>query len=402
MARTEQDGGRTEGRAEGRAGARRRPWRRRREPFLGGVARVDRRTKDLIPRLRPGEVAVIDHEDLDLVSAEGLVERHPAAVVNARASITGRYPNSGPAVLARAGIPLIDRAGPEVIDGIREGDTIEIRGGEVLRDGTPVATGTVLGGQELDRQLAAAKTHLGEELEAFARNTVDYLVRERELFLEGAGVPETRTAIEGRHALVVVRGYDYKQDLQTLRGYIGEVKPVLIAVDGGADALIDEGFKPDIIIGDMDSVSTTALTSGAEIIVHAYPDGRAPGLERIRALGLDAKVFPSAGTSEDIALLLAYERRADLIVAVGSHAHLVEFLDKGRGGMASTFLVRLKVGSKLVDAKGVNRLYRPLVRTRDLMILIVAALMTWVLVALISPPVNLFFKQLWLRLRNLF
>jgi uncharacterized membrane-anchored protein len=395
MARTEQEGG--------RIGARRLPWRRRRGPgHLTGVARVDHRTKDLIPRLRPGEIAVIDHEDLDLVSAEGLVERHPAAVVNARASITGRYPNSGPAVLARAGIPLIDRAGPEVIDVLREGDVVEIHGAEIHRGGAVIATGALLEGDELDRQLASAKTHLGDELEAFARNTVDYLTRERALFLEGAGVPETRTQIDGRHALVVVRGYDYKRDLQTLRGYIGEVKPVLIAVDGGADALIDEGFKPDIIIGDMDSVSSAALTSGAEIIVHAYPDGRAPGLERVRSLGLDPRVFPSAGTSEDIALLLAYERRADLIVAVGSHAHLVEFLDKGRGGMASTFLVRMKVGSKLVDAKGVNRLYRPLVRTRDLMILIVAALMTWVLVALISPPVNLFFKQLWLRIRNVF
>jgi uncharacterized membrane-anchored protein len=395
MARTERDGV--------LAGTRRLPWRRRREPALhAGVARVDRRTKDLIPRLRPGEIAVIDHEDLDLVSAEGLVERHPAFVVNARASITGRYPNSGPAVLARAGIPLIDRAGPDVLEAIHEGDMIELRGGDVLRDGLVVATGILLGGDELQRQLDAAKTNLGTELEAFARNTVEYLARERELFLEGAGVPETRTHIEGRHALVVVRGYDYKQDLQTLRGYIGEVKPVLIGVDGGADALIEEGFRPDIIIGDMDSVSTSALTSGAEVIVHAYPDGRSPGLERVRGLGIEASVFPSAGTSEDIALLLAYERRADLIVAVGSHANLVEFLDKGRGGMASTFLVRLKVGSKLVDAKGVNRLYRPLVRTRDVMLLVGAALLTWLIVAFTSPAMRLWFHQLFLRIRNLF
>jgi uncharacterized membrane-anchored protein len=399
MARTERDGvpGRT------RAGTRRLPWRRRRDAEgIGRVARVDRRTKNLIPRLLPGEVAVIDHEDLDRVSAEGLVERHPAAVVNTRASITGRYPNSGPAVLARAGIPLIDRVGPDALEAIHEGDVIEIRGNEVMRGGEIVAKGMLLDGDELERQLVSARSRLGEELEAFARNTVDYLVRERELFLEGAGVPSTRTHIEGRHALVVVRGYDYKQDLQTLRGYIGEVKPVLIAVDGGADALIEEGYRPDIIIGDMDSVSTSALTSGAEIIVHAYPDGVAPGLERVRALGIEASVFPSAGTSEDIALLLAYERRADLVVAVGSHAHLVEFLDKGRGGMASTFLVRMKVGSKLVDAKGVNRLYRPTVRRMDLFLLIGAALATWLAVALTSPAVRLWFEQVWIRIRNLF
>jgi uncharacterized membrane-anchored protein len=366
------------------------------------VARVDRRTKDLIHRLRPGEIAVIDHEDLDRVSADGLVERHAAAVVNASASITGRYPNLGPLVLERAGIPVVDRAGPELLDAIREGERLTVRGAEVLRDGTVVATGSVLAGEELGRQVASAHSRLGEEIEAFTRNTVEYLVRERELFLEGSGVPETRTRFEGRHALVVVRGYDYKRDLQALRGYLGDMKPVLVGVDGAADALIEEGFRPDVIIGDMDSVSTAALTSGAEIIVHAYPDGRAPGLERVRGLGLEASVFASGGTSEDIALLLAYERGADLIVAVGSHANLVEFLDKGRGGMASTFLVRLKVGPKLVDAKGVNRLYQPMVRRGDLLLLVGAALATWLIVAFTSPAVRLFFKQLFIRISNLF
>jgi uncharacterized membrane-anchored protein len=383
-----------------RAGRR---WRRRRDAdWVEAAARVDRRTKDLIHRLRPGEIAVIDHEDLDRVSAEGLVEHGVGAVVNARASITGRYPNTGPVILARAGVPLVDRAGAELLDAVKEGERLTVRGGEVLRGGEVVATGTLLTGEELDRQLGAAHARMGEELEAFSRNTMAYLAQERELFLSGAGVPETRTQFDGRHALVVVRGYDYKRDLQILRGYIGEVKPVIVAVDGAADALIDEGFKPDIIIGDMDSVSTAALTSGAEVIVHAYPDGRAPGHERVRGLGIDASVFASGGTSEDIALLLAYERGADLIVAVGSHANLVEFLDKGRGGMASTFLVRLKVGPKLVDAKGVNRLYRPTVRTRDLMLLIGAALATWLIVALTSPAVRLWFEQMFTRIRNLF
>lgn len=380
-----------------------RRWRRRRDGgAIEAAVRVDRRTKDLIHRLKPGEIAIIDHEDLDRVSAEGLVERGVGAVVNARASITGRYPNTGPAILARAGVPLVDRAGTELMEAVTEGERLTVREGEILRDGDVVAKGTVLSGEELDRQLGAAHARMGEELEAFSRNTMSYLAQERELFLSGAGVPETRTHFEGRHALVVVRGYDYKRDLQILRGYIGELKPVIVAVDGAADALIEEGFKPDIIIGDMDSVSTAALTSGAEVIVHAYPDGRAPGHERVRGLGIEASVFASGGTSEDIALLLAYERGADLIVAVGSHANLVEFLDKGRGGMASTFLVRLKVGPKLVDAKGVNRLYRPTVRTRDLMLLIGAALATWLIVALTSPAVRLWFEQMFTRIRNLF
>jgi len=383
--------------------ARRSRRRRRREANgIEGVVRIDRRTKDLIHRLRPGEIAVIDHEDIDRVSAEGLVERGVAAVVNARASITGRYPNSGPSVLVRSGIPLIDRAGAEALDAVTEGQRVQVRGSEVFRDGEVVAKGVLLDGEELDRQLAVAHGRIGEEIDEFVRNTMDYLSRERELFLGGFGVPETRTRFQDRHALVVVRGYDYKRDLQILRGYVSDVKPVIVAVDGAADALIEEGLKPDIIIGDMDSVSTAALTGGAEVIVHAYPDGRAPGLDRVRGLGVDPHVFASGGTSEDIALLLAYERGADLIVAVGSHANLVEFLDKGRGGMASTFLVRLKVGPKLVDAKGVNRLYRPTVRRRDLLLLVGAALATWIMVASISPPVRLFFKQLWLRVQNFF
>lgn len=379
------------------------PWRRRREGgTLQGSARIGRRTKDLVHRLRPGEIAVIDHEDLDRVSAEGLLERGAAAVVNARASISGRYPNTGPLVLERAGVPLIDRAGADLLERVREGDRLTIRGNEVLRGGESVASGVLLQGAELERQLAAAQAGMGEEIERFARNTMEYLSRERELFLEGAGVPETRTKIQGRHALVVVRGYDYRQDLQTLRGYIADVRPVLIAVDGAADALLEHGFRPDVIIGDMDSVSTAALTCGAEIIVHAYPDGRAPGLERVHGLGLEAAVFASGGTSEDIALMLAYERGADLIVAVGSHTNLVEFLDRGRGGMASTFLVRLKVGPRLVDAKGVNRLYRPLVRTRDVGLLLGAALIVWLIAAAVSPPMRLFFEQLWDRIRHLF
>jgi uncharacterized membrane-anchored protein len=376
---------------------------RRRAPdgSVTGVARVDRRTKDLVRRLRPGDVAVIDHEDLDRLSAEALVERRVAAVVNARASSTGRYPNAGPLVLARAGIPLVDRVGEWALEAIREGQVVTVRDAEILVNGAPVAVGVRVAPEELERQMAAASERLGEEIEAFARNTVEHLLRERELFLEGVGVPETRTPIAGRHALVVVRGTDYRQDLRTLRGYIAEVRPVLIAVDGAADAMLEEGLRPDIIVGDMDSISTDALTSGAELVVHAYPDGRAPGLERVRALGLDAAVLATAGTSQDVALLLAYERGADLIVAVGSHANLVEFLDKGRRGMASTFLVRLKVGPKLVDAKGVNRLYRPTVRTRDLALLVGAALLTWLIVALTSPAVRLWFEQLWLRLQRI-
>jgi uncharacterized membrane-anchored protein len=222
--------------------------------------------------------------------------------------------------------------------------------------------------------MADAREGLSVQLEAFAANTMEYLKQERELLLDGVGVPDIETTFAGKHCLIVVRGYDYKADLDVLRPYIREFKPVLVGVDGGADALVEAGYTPDLIVGDMDSVSDDALRCGAELVVHAYPDGRAPGLERVQKLGLSAVTFPAAATSEDIAMLLADEKGATLLVAVGTHGTLVEFLDKGRGGMASTFLTRLKVGGKLVDAKGVSRLYRQSLSTSSLLLLVVSAL----------------------------
>lgn len=336
------------------------PARRDRDPQNGsaGPARVDPRTKNLTKRLRPGDVAVINHLDLDRVSAEALVACRPAAVVNATTSISGRYPNLGPEILADAGIPLLDDAGEQVMS-VKDGTALRLEGTTLLtEDQRVVAEGVLLDADAVQDAMSSAREGLSDEIEAFAENTMDYLRRERDLLFDGVGVPEIRTDLEGRHVLIVVRGYHYKEDIETLRHYIREYQPVLIGVDGGADALIEARHVPDIIVGDMDSVSDDALRCGAEIVVHAYRDGRAPGLERVRELGVEPVVFPATGTSEDVAMLLADDKGAELIVAVGTHATLIEFLDKGRSGMASTFLTRLRVGGKLVDAKGVSRLYR--------------------------------------------
>ncbi len=343
-------------------------------PGLGGPARVDRRTKDLTKRLRPGDVAVIDHEDLDRVSAEALVACKPAAVVNASSSISGRYPNLGPEILVAAGIPLLDLAGPDVM-AIKDGTELSLEEGEVRTDDATVATATVLDNEAVQEAMTLARAGLSDQLEAFAQNTMDYLRKERELLFDGVGVPDIRTDLDGRHALIVVRGYHYKDDLETLRHYIREYKPILIGVDGGADALIEARHQPDLIVGDMDSVSDDALRCGAEIVVHAYRDGRAPGLERVRSLGVEPVVFPATGTSEDVAMLLADDKGATLIVAVGTHVTLVEFLDKGRSGMASTFLTRLRVGGKLVDAKGVSRLYRARISGLSLVLMLTVGLL---------------------------
>jgi len=367
-----------------------------REPDLPGVrgtVRMDGRTKHLTKRLRPGDIAVIDHQDLDRVSAEALLACKPVAVINAAASITGRYPNLGPGILVNAGVPLVDNVGKDVMLELKDGQAARLDGDTLYVGDVVVAKGTLFDDDIVAAALVEARVGLAVQLEAFAANTMEYLRRERDLLLDGVGVPEIATVIEGRHALVVVRGYHYKEDLQTLRSYIREYRPILIGVDGGADALIEMGHRPHLIVGDMDSVSDASLACGAEIVVHAYRDGRAPGLDRVRKLGLDAVVFPATGTSEDVAMLLADDKGASLIVAVGTHATLIEFLDKGRSGMASTFLTRLRVGGKLVDAKGVSRLYRSRISNLSLGVMLLVGLFA-LFVALASTPAGTTLLQL--------
>lgn len=346
------------------------------EIALVGTARVGRRTKDLTKRLEAGDIAVIDHEDIDRVAAEALVDAHPLAVINASRSISGRYPNMGPSILVEAGIEVIDVRDANLMTTVREGQGVTVQGNRVI-----TADGVELHGERytpesLEEKLAEARKGLSDQLEAFAKNTMDYMLRERDLLIDGVGTPKVRTEFMGRQALIVVRGYHYREDLATLHPYIRENRPVIIGVDGGADAVLDAGYPLDMIIGDMDSVSDRALASGAEIVIHAYRNGIAPGMARVEELGLgdEAVTFAASGTSEDIAMLLADDKGAEVIVAVGTHATLEEFLDKGRAGMSSTFLTRLRVGSKLVDAKGVSRLYRQRITSVQLAVLLLAGL----------------------------
>jgi uncharacterized membrane-anchored protein len=341
---------------------------------ISGPVRLDRRTKRLVGRLRPGDIAVIDHVDIDRVAADSLVAVGVSAVLNAKPSISGRYPNLGPEALVNAGIALVDDLGEDLFRALHEGVHVRVEGNAVFVGDEKIASGLRHDSASIHAAMAEAREGLSVQLEAFAANTMEFLKQEKELLLDGIGVPDVTTKIAGKHALIVVRGYDYKADLEVLRPYIREFKPVLIGVDGGADALVEAGYSPDMIIGDMDSVTDDVLRCGAEIVVHAYPDGRAPGMLRVQQLGLSATRFPAAATSEDIALLLADEKGATMIVAGGTHDNLVEFLDKGRSGMASSFLTRLKIGGKLVDAKGVSRLYRQSLSGPALLLLVLTAL----------------------------
>ncbi|GAA3757061.1 putative membrane-anchored protein [Spinactinospora alkalitolerans] len=352
---------------------------------VSAPARSDRRTKNLTKRLKPGDMAIIDHVDIDRVSAEALVSCGVSAVLNVASSISGRYPNLGPQLIVEAGIPLVDDVDPEVFARVQEGEELRLEGGTLYRGDDAVAKGVEQDAESVDAAMTEARAGLAVQLEAFAANTMEYLKRERELLIDGIGVPDISTRIEGKHVLIVVRGYHYREDIAALRSYIREYRPAIIGVDGGADALLEAGYRPDIIVGDFDSVSDKALTCGAELVVHAYRDGRAPGLKRITDLGYDAIVFPATGTSEDVAMMLADDAGAALIVAVGTHATLEEFLDKGRAGMASTFLTRLRVGGKLIDAKGVSRLYRSRISPWTLLALVAASLLTIVVAAYSSP-----------------
>jgi uncharacterized membrane-anchored protein len=367
-------------------------------PGIVAVARLDRKTKNLTQRLNPGEIAIIDHVDLDRVSADALISRKVVAVVNSARSISGRYPNLGPQLLLEAGIPLIDDAGQDVFTRLADGALVRLDGETLYLNDQVIAKGTPQTSDSVTEAMAEAKAGVATQIEAFAANTMEFLRREHELLTNGVEVPDLRTQMDGRHVLVVVRGYHHREDLAALRPYIRKYRPVMLGVDGGADALLEAGYRPNAIIGDMDSVSDEALSCGAELIVHAYPDGRAPGMARINELGLAAAVCPAAGTSEDVALLAADAKGASLIVVVGTHLSLEEFLDKGRPGMASTFLTHLRVGGKVVNAKGVSRLYRSRISGWALLVLVLAAAVTLVVAVAFSPAgpiLSTYFGATW-------
>jgi uncharacterized membrane-anchored protein len=364
-----------------------------------GPVRFGRRTKDLVKTLRPGDVAVIAHRNLDRVSAEELAAAGVVAVINCEPSSDGRYPNRGPLDLVESGVSLLDLPGDALFSELAEGTEVRVSGDSVLVGGRAVASGTRLTATGLTVLLEERRREIDRALAGFAENTVSHVREESEILTGDIALPATATVFRDRHVLIVVRGPGYRRDLRALDGYIREVRPVLVGVDGGADAIIEAGHRPDLILGDMDSASDRVLSSGAELVVHAYEDGSAPGLSRLDAAGLESVVFPIAGTSQDAAMLLAHERGASLIVSVGAHFDLVEFLEKDRDGMSSTFLTRLRIGGSLVDAKGVSRLYSPGIGRGTLAGFLGGFLLLVVVVVLASPALADLFELIWLKVK---
>jgi len=372
-------------------------------PFVEvtGPARLGRRTKQLVRRLSSGDIAIIDHTDIDRVSAEELVASGVRVVVNVGESQTGRFPNPGPLLLVRGGVRLIEAPGADLFDTVGDGEILTVRGSSLFRNGTCVASGRALSESELAAALTEQRARVTEALEGFAENTLQYLREEGRLLSEGIDFPPLRTRFRDRHALVVARGPGHRDDLRMVRPYVRDFKPVLVAVDGGADALLEAGWRPDVIVGDMDSVSDEALRAGRDVVVHAYASGDAPGAERLERLGVEYVTVAAPGISEDVALLLAYEKGAELIVAVGTHLNLIEFLERNRAGMSSTFVTRLKVGEILVDAKGVSRLVSRRVGVWPLVLMALAGLAAIVAAVLVSPALRGLFEALGMWLRDL-
>ncbi len=376
------------------------PWR-----TVTGPARLGRRTKLLVKRLSRGDVAVIDHLDIDRVSAEELIAAGTAAVLNCRPSSSGSYPNLGPQLLVEAGVHLVDLPGDSLFQLLSDGEAITVRDARVLRGDRLVAEGVVLDLARVRAETEARRREVGEALERFAHNTIEHMREERELLAGRIEMPRFSTDFRDRSALVVVRGVGYQHDLRALRPFIRDMRPVLIAVDGGAEALLEAGLRPDMIVGDMDSAGEAALLAachgGAELVVHSYPDGRAPGRGRLDELNLPYKLVPAPGTSQDVAMLIAAEKGARLIVTVGSQFNLVEFLDRSREGMSSTFLTRLRIGEILVDAKGVSRLYHPRPGLTPLLVVIAAGLIALIAVVAMTPALRDVAELLWLKLQLL-
>ncbi|HEX9339198.1 MAG TPA: putative cytokinetic ring protein SteA [Pseudonocardiaceae bacterium] len=370
-------------------------------PGVTGVARVDRRTGDLLRRVGPGDIVVFNQLDLDRRTADALVAAEVVGVVNASPSISGRFPNLGPEILVSAGVPLIDGVGVAVLHDIKEGAKLRLHEGVVYAGERELAKGAAQTPESVADQLIEAKAGMSAQLEAFSANTIEFLRRERTMILDGVGVPELYESMTDREVLVVAPGHGHAEDLRRLRRYIKEHRPVLVGVESGADTLCAAGYRPKVIVGDPDGIRTETLKCGAEVVVPADADGHAPGLERVQDLGIGAVTFPASGNAEDLALILADTHGASLVVTVGSQATLAEFLDRGRSGSnPSTFLTRLKLGSRLVDGKAVATLHRARVSTGAVVLLILAVLVAVAIALVVSDAGQVYLHWLADAYRN--
>jgi uncharacterized membrane-anchored protein len=356
-------------------------------PGVSGTARSASRTRDLVPRLRPGDVAVIDHQDLDRGTAQRLVDAGVVAVLNAAPMISGRYPNLGPEVLVAAGVLLVDRV--EGLGAVDDGASVRIDDEIVFVGESPVAMGRVVDHDTIRSEMQAARLGMATQLETLTHHSTELLRREQDLLLHGLGLPTLSTAVAGRPVVVVVPGAGHREELAGLRTFIREQDPVLVGVDTGADTLLAAGLRPHVVVlgdaaDDHDRPSAKALRAARDVVVRV-DRGHRMHREQLERLGIRPLQLESSATTEDAALLLADAGDAEVIVGVGVHATLDEFLDRQRPGLASTYLTRLKVGHRLVDARALPTLYAGRVRPRHLAAVLLAGLVAVAAAVSVTP-----------------
>jgi uncharacterized membrane-anchored protein len=332
-------------------------------PGVTGTARVGR-TGAVVRRLRRGDVAVLDHVDMDRDTATALVDAGVTAVVNASPMISGRYAHLGPEVLAEAGVLLVDQIGAEGRDRIRDEAPVRVHAGQVYAaaadgSGELLASGRQVDSDMVHIEMAAARSGLLVQLDDLTHSTSDFLRREQQLLVDGRGLPEVGTDLSGRPVVVVAEAKH--ADLQALRRFVREQAPALIAVGAVADDLIGVSWAPDVVVvtaGDPSSLpSVDALRIARDVVVLAPGGSSRSELAAIETAGVTPYLVDSTASAEDVALLLADRADARLMVGVGLSSRLEDILDPERSVHASTFATRLKVGSRLVDASAVQALY---------------------------------------------
>ena len=348
-------------------------------PGVVGTARVDRRTRALLPRLHAGDVAVLDHADLDRTTAQALVDAGVVAVVNAAPMVSGRYPSLGPEVLVAAGVSVVDRVGSAGLVAITDGVVVRVDGGTGLGEDGRGAAGRRVDAEMLACELTAAREGLTAHLETFTHNTTEFLRREQDLLLHDLGVPRPATRVAGRPAVVVSAGHDHTRELALVRTFVREQHPVLVGVGRGADALRAVGLRADVVVldasaDDSEIPSAKVLKAARDVVVRTDRGAGRSRIEHLERLGVRPLRFESGATPEDAALLLVAAADAALIVGVGLRATLEELLDSRRAGLASTYLTRLKVGQRIVGATAVPYLYAGRVRPRHLLLVMRAGL----------------------------
>lgn len=299
---------------------------------------------------------MVDIMDIDQRSAESLAHCNPRAVVNAQASISGRYPTGGPLVLADAGIAIIDNAGSEVMTW-RDGTDVTIEGGLITPLDGEAVQGTHLTREAIETAMESAADGMHVQLASFTANAMDVVAHDAGVLLDGKDIPQTGVSLDGKHVVVVAPGYHHVEQLAAIKRYVRERKPVFIAVGEAADVVASSSRPPTIILGNVESVSEKVLGSAKAIVVHD-PSAKEAGLNRVESLGLDHEASKATIASADLAVLMAAAGGASVIVTVGMDTRLLDFLEQGRSDMAGTFLARLQAGPAVVDASTLALVYR--------------------------------------------